>query len=82
MNQFKAEKIAKIGTTFVQYSFGLWLDAVIITASVIKSAVQAAMKIGTTGRTLCLSADKIIRRNFFFAFLAKFHTRENTSIVE
>ena len=79
MNQFKAEKIAKIGTTFVQYSFGLRFAAVVICPYLVERAIQTAMQVGSAGRALRLPSDKKIFRYFILAFMANIHTRLHTA---
>jgi len=76
---FKFEKITKIGTGFIQHSFGLRFTAVVISANFVKRTVKAAMQISAAGRALRLPSDKNILRNFFFTFVADVHESENTS---
>jgi hypothetical protein len=74
----KAEKVAKIGAGFVEYSFGLCFVAIIVDALLVKNAIPAAMKVGAAKRTLLLPADKFICFNFLSAFMANFHIEKVT----
>ena len=79
---FESEKITKIGADFIQHSFGLRFAAVIIRALIIKRAIEAAMQISFAGGALRLPADKKIRSNFFFTFVADVHASKNISNAE
>jgi hypothetical protein len=70
----ETEKITKVGAGFIEDSFGLWLLAIIIRTSFIKSTISAAMKVGATYRTLFLPSDKVFEVNFFFTVVANFHS--------
>jgi hypothetical protein len=70
---FEFEKITKIGTDFIQHSFGLRFAAVVISAYVVKRTIKAAMQISSAGRALRLPADKKIIDYFFLTFMANFH---------
>jgi len=70
---FEFEIITKIGTDFIQHSFGLRFAAVVISAYLVKRTIKAAMQINPAGRALRLTSDKKITRDFFFTFVANFH---------
>jgi len=76
---FEFEKITKIGTAFIQHSFGLRFAAVVICAYFVERAIKAAMQISSAGRALRLPTDKKIIRDFFSTFMTDIHESEDTS---
>jgi len=74
---FEFEKITKIGTGFVQHSFGLRFAAVVICAEFIE-AVKAIIEINAAGGALCMPSDNKIISYFFFTLVTGFHESENT----
>lgn len=61
----KTEKVAEIGAIFIEDAFGLPFAAIIVSATLVKYTVLAAVQIGKAERALRLSADEQIVRNFF-----------------